>query len=105
LSDLSLISACSLLCTSPTPQIRRQEEQQAKKDEVAAVKAAKKFETFATRKQNGSFCEYESVLVMDAATSRAALGLALSAELDRRKTMCWQVGSVQHAGFRGGLFP
>jgi hypothetical protein len=76
--------------------MRRQEEQQARKDEAAAgkaaAKAAKKFETFATRKQNGAFCEYESVLVMDVATARAALGLALSAELDRRKTICWQVG-------------
>lgn len=60
---------------------------------MAAAKAAKRFETFAARKQNGAFCEYESVLVMDAATARAALGMALSAELDRRKTMYWQVGS------------
>jgi hypothetical protein len=77
-------------------QLRRQEEQQARKEEAAAgkaaAKAAKKFETFVTRKQNGSFCEFESVLVMDAAASRSALGLALAAELDRRKTICWQVG-------------
>jgi hypothetical protein len=76
-------------------QLLRQEEQQARKEEAAAgkaaAKAAKKFETFATRKQNGSFCEYESVLVMDAAASRSALGMALAAELDRRKTICWQV--------------
>ncbi|WIA12032.1 hypothetical protein OEZ85_012112 [Tetradesmus obliquus] len=76
-------------------KLRRQEEQQARKEETAAgkaaAKAAKRFETFAARKQNGAFCEYESVLVMDAATARAALGMALSAELDRRKTMCWQV--------------
>jgi hypothetical protein len=83
-------------CPALRLQLRRQEEQQARKEEAkagkAAAKAAKMFEAFATRKQNGSFCEYESVLAMDAATSRSALGMALATELDRRKTICWQVG-------------
>jgi post-segregation antitoxin (ccd killing protein) len=30
--------------------------------------------------------------VMDGSTSASALGLAISAELERRKTMAWQVG-------------
>lgn len=67
--------------------------QLAKQAEAEAVKAAKRFETFHARKLNGSFQEYESVLVMDAATSGTALGLAIAAELDRRKTIAWQVSS------------
>ena len=55
------------------------------------MKAAKRFETFNARKMNGSFQEYECVLLMDAATSGTALGLAIAAELDRRKTIAWQV--------------
>lgn len=59
------------------------------------MKAAKRFETFQGRKVNGSFQEYECVLVMDTATLGTALGLAIAAELDRRKTIAWQVTGVE----------
>lgn len=66
--------------------------QLAKQAEAAEAKAAKRFETFHARKMNGSFQEYESVLVMDQTTAGTAMGLAIAAELDRRKTIAWQVG-------------
>lgn len=69
--------------------------QLAKQAEVAAVKAAKRFETFHARKLNGSFQEYECVLVMDTSTSGTSLGLAIAAELDRRKTIAWQVREMK----------
>lgn len=76
-------------------QLARQAEKAALKEaaalDKAAAKAAKRFDSFTARKHNGSFYEYESVLVMDEATAHSALGMSVSTELDRRKTMTWQV--------------
>jgi hypothetical protein len=65
--------------------------QLAKQAQVEQTKAVKRFESFSSKKANGSLQEYEMVVVMDGSTAKAALGQAIAADLDRRRTIAWQV--------------